>query len=131
MSSEGQPSMEDVIRKDGRYPVEAFAFLHEGLSKAVAEVHGAQPPEGSQRHVTGAQLCHSLKALAVEKWGLLAEAVLAKWNLHATIDFGEMVYLLISHNYMRKTEEDSLEDFRDVFNFEEAFRSMDDFEIKE
>ncbi len=128
--SQDQPSMEDVIRTDGRYPLEAFSFLHEGLTKAVRDVHGGETGPAGQRHVTGAQLCRSLKDLAIEKWGLLARVVLEKWNIRATIDFGNMVYLLITHNYMRKTEEDSLEDFRDVYSFPEAFSAVE-FEIKE
>jgi uncharacterized repeat protein (TIGR04138 family) len=42
-----------------------------------------------------------------------------------------MVYLLVEHNFMRKTAEDSLEDFRDVFDFEEAFGDSGQFELKE
>jgi len=67
----------------------------------------------------------------MERWGLLAKTVLAKWNIHATIDFGNMVYLLVEHDFMRKTEEDSLEDFRDVFDFDAAFAPGDSFELKE
>ncbi len=42
-----------------------------------------------------------------------------------------MVYLLIDHDFMKKTDEDSLEDFRDVFDFDKAFRSKGEFELKE
>jgi uncharacterized repeat protein (TIGR04138 family) len=119
--------MEDVIRDDGRYPLEAFAFLHDALSHAVGEIHGqeaqvAPDSEGeSSRHVTGAQLCHAMRELAIERWGRLARPVLTKWNIHATIDLGNMVYLLVNNSFMRKTDEDSVEDFRDVFSFDEAF----------
>lgn len=122
--------MEDIIRSDGRYPPEAFAFLHEGLSRAAKAAHGDQPGP-AQRHVTGQQLAIALKDLALEQYGHLAQAVLARWNIHATIDFGNMVYLLIEHDLMRKTEEDSLEDFRDVYDFGQAFAAHDEFELKE
>jgi len=125
-------SMEDVIRQDGRYPPEAFAFLHEGLSKAVAGAHGDKPAnEAGQRHVTGQQLCFALRDLAVERWGMLAKAVLSKWNIRETLDFGNMVYLLVDNRFMRKTPEDSLEDFRAVFDFDEAFCGRWNFELKE
>ena len=32
-----------------------------------------------------------------------------------------MVYLLVENELMGKTEDDSLEDFRDVYDFDEAF----------
>ncbi|MBS3734055.1 MAG: hypothetical protein KGY99_03930 [Phycisphaerae bacterium] len=130
MVDEPEQSMEQVIRDDGRYPPEAFVFLHEGLSRAVRDVHGTSPPPG-QHHVSGPDLCEALRNLAIEKWGLLAPAVLGRWNIHATIDFGNMVYLLVNNNFMRKTDEDSIEDFRDVYDFEKAFDISDDFELQE
>lgn len=128
-------SMEQVILEDGRYPLEAFAFLHDGLRHAVQEIHGAAQAEPEaepvQRHVSGEQLCMALRKLALERWGMLARTVLGRWNVQATIDFGNMVYLLIENSYMKKTEEDSIEDFRDVYDFDEAFDVAYDFEVKE
>ena len=126
-----EETMEEVIGADGRYPLEAYAFLHEGLARAVKHVHGAEVSLGAQQHVSGQELCREMRDLAIERWGALARTVLAKWNVRKTIDFGNMVYLLIEHGFMRKTQEDSLEDFRDVFDFEEAFGSSNDFELKE
>jgi len=132
-----QKPMEDVIREDGRYPLDAYAFLHDALTSSVKEVYGDSAAESGsgeehsqvlQKHVSGKQLCVSLRDLALERWGMLARTVLARWNINATIDFGNMVYLLIDHSYMRKTDEDSLEDFRDVYDFDGAFRADDDFE---
>ncbi|HUU60475.1 MAG TPA: Minf_1886 family protein [Phycisphaerae bacterium] len=133
-------SMEEVILADGRYPPEAYAFLHDGLAHTVRQVHGEEKLAAAgeeseagdaQLHVTGKQLCEALRDLAIERWGLLARTVLAKWNLHATVDFGNMVYVMIEHGSWRKTEEDSIEDFRDVYDFETAFDVTDEFELKE
>lgn len=133
MAEMPEKSLEDVLRDDRRFPPEAYAFLREGLSRAVKDTHGDDensPPPG-QRHVSGQQLCRSLRDLAVERYGLLARTVLGRWNIRASVDFGEMVYLMIRHGFMRKTDEDSLEDFRDVYDFDEAFRLQDEFELKE
>lgn len=125
--------MEDVIVEDGRYPLEAYGFLHDGLGYAVKAIHGEESDsaEPGQRHVTGAQLCLAMRDLALERWGLLAPTVLARWGIGETIDFGNMVYLLIQHGYMKKTEEDSIEDFRDVYQFEDAFGAPYRFDVKE
>jgi len=123
--------IEQVIREDGRYPPEAFSFLHEGLGRAVEMVHGGGEAPPGQRHVTGQQLCEGLRNLAIERWGLLARAVLEKWNIRCTLDFGNMVYLMIDSGHMKRTDEDSIEDFRDVFDFDDAFRLDDAFEIRE
>jgi uncharacterized repeat protein (TIGR04138 family) len=44
------------------------------------------------------------------------------WNIRRTEDFGELVFNLVDADLMRKTETDSREDFKDGFDFEEAFR---------
>ena len=124
---EEQLPIEEVIANDGRYRMESFGFLHEALGRAVQEHH--PDPEDPEKHVTGQQLCISIRNLAAERWGMMAPAVLRSWNINGSIDFGNMVYLLIEHNYMRKTEEDSLEDFRDVFNLDTDFNSYEHIRI--
>jgi len=127
--------MDEVIREDGRYPGEAYDFLHDGLSRAVKETHGEEaiaPGKAlSESHVTGGELCLALREQALERWGMLAKTVLNHWNIYGTIDFGNMVYLLIQNSFMRKTDTDSLEDFRDVYDFDEALEAEDDFELSE
>jgi uncharacterized repeat protein (TIGR04138 family) len=123
--------MQQVILEDGRYPPEAYAFLHEGLVKAVKEVHGTDATLGTQKHVSGQDLCHALRDLATERWGQLARTVLGKWNIHATMDFGNMVFVLVNANFMWATEEDSVEDFRDVYGFDEAFGAEGEFELRQ
>jgi uncharacterized repeat protein (TIGR04138 family) len=114
-------SMEEVILTDGRYPPDAYNFLHDGLSRAVRQVHGIEMGQGEQKHVTGQEICFALRELAAERWGMLAETVLAKWNISRTDDFGNMVYLLIENGLMRKTDADSIDDFHAVYDFVRAF----------
>lgn len=123
--------MERLILKDGRYPLDAYAFLHDGLALAVKRTHKDRKTERGKRHVTGAQLCESLRDLAVERWGPLACTVLRRWRISGTIDFGQMVYLLVDNGFMQKTDEDSLEDFRDVYDFAKVFPTTARFELKE
>jgi len=123
--------MQQVIAEDGRYAPEAFAFLHDGLNRAVQEVYADKTGGEEEHHVSGQQLCHSLRDLAIERWGMMAKAVLNKWNIRATLDFGNMVYLLIENNHMRKADEDSLDDFRDAYDFDKAFGNYQAFELKE
>jgi uncharacterized repeat protein (TIGR04138 family) len=127
----GPEEMARLIREDGRYPLEAFEFLHDALENAAQKVHGEGPAEPGQRHVTGAQLCQALRAVAIERWGPLAKTVLRRWRIRSTLDFGNMVYLLVNNEFMQKTPQDSLEDFRDVYSFDKAFRVKPAFEVKE
>ncbi len=131
MAEEPKKSMDQVIREDGRYPPDAYGFLHDALTKAVKETHGKEVAEPAQRHVSGKQLCLALRDAAIERWGMLTKTVLSRWNIYETADFGNMVYLLICNGFMRKTEEDSIDDFHDVFDFDDAFDEIDHFELTE
>ena len=106
------------------YPPEAFEFVREGLALTVQRVHpvstGEELPEG-QRHVSGQDLARGLRDLAIRQYGILAGAVLAHWNIHTTMDFGKIVFAMVESGIMHKTPEDNIEDFRDVFDFDEAF----------
>ena len=133
MSDRPEKRLYEVIQADGRYSPDAFAFLQVGLARAVQEVYGdgAEADEDRPHHVSGQQLCNSLRDEGRERWGMLARTVLNRWNIHETLDFGRMVYLLVENDLMQKTDEDSVEDFRDVYSFDEAFGAEEVFELRE
>jgi len=122
MEPDASERIERAIREDGRYPPEAYEFLHRGLEYATRMVHGDEPAQGP-RHVSGQQLCEGLRGLAREQWGPLARDVLARWNIRATRDFGEMIYFLINLGVMGKQDADRPEDFHEVYGFDQAFNS--------
>jgi uncharacterized repeat protein (TIGR04138 family) len=124
MDTKTAEQIERAIRQDGRYPPEAYEFLHRGLAHATRAVYGDEAPEGP-RHVSGQQLCEGLRRLALQTWGPLAPAVLRRWKIRTTRDFGEMVFLLIRLGLMGKQDADQIEDFDDVYDFAEAFDSYE------
>jgi len=106
----------------GPYPLEAFNFVREGLSYTARRVHGAgEQSHELDRHVSGRELCMGLRDFAIDQYGYLAPTVLRQWRIRRTDDFGRIVFTLIEHGYMSKTDEDSLEDFCGVFDFGEEF----------
>lgn len=106
-----------------RFPEQAFQFVRDGLQHTVQITHGQQEAEPRTRHVSGQQLCLGLRDLAVTRWGLLAGTVLRRWGIRSTEDFGVIVYALIERGEMRNSEEDSFDDFKAVYEFDEAFAS--------
>jgi uncharacterized repeat protein (TIGR04138 family) len=107
----------------GPYPVEAFLFVREGLSYASQRVRDEayeQPPD-QDRHITGQQLCMGLRDFAIDRYGMLAPAVLGHWHIRRTEDFGRIVFAMVEHGLLSKTNDDSLDDFRCVYDFREAF----------
>ena len=106
------------------YSPEAFAFLQEGLGYTSEFFTGAQNPyelDEFARHITGQQLCMGLRDFAIEQFGILAPVVLKHWGVHRTEDFGSMVFHMVDIGLLRTSPQDSKEDFRGVFNFDEAF----------
>lgn len=115
--------LHEVVEDVGLYPMEAFEFIQQGLSYTVHKLHGDVKDEKVSRHVSGPELCQGLREFALMNWGLLARTVLARWNVRRTIDFGRIVFALVDNGYMQKTDDDTLDDFRDVFDFKSAFEN--------
>lgn len=126
-----------VIAKDPRYTLEAYAFVLESLHLArnrKLRANRRNPrPRGPRTvasrgraapssHVTGRQVCHAARRLALRQFGMMAIPVLEQWGLRSTSDIGEIVYNLIASGDLDKTPEDRREDFDDVYDFETALR---------
>lgn len=73
------------------------------------------------RHITGRELAEGCRDLAIERWGLMARTVLGYWGIHSTHDLGAIVFALVECGVLVKQENDSLDDFEGVFDFQTAF----------
>lgn len=118
-----QKTLQQVIEDQGLYSVDAFDFVRRGLNYTVEQIHAALTDPEASRHVSGQQLCEGLRHFALLQWGLLSRTVLARWNIVRTEDFGRIVFTLIESGEMAKTEDDTLEDFRNVYDFATGFES--------
>jgi len=127
MSAESEYIWQTVKPFAGPYPPQAFQFVQEGLRHTVETLFDEPEidpdDEEFSRHVSGQQLCMGLRDHAIRQFGLLASHVLASWNITRTEDFGNIVFALVDAGLMRKTEDDHLSDFVNVYDFDEAFES--------
>lgn len=119
-----------VIDELGVYPTEAFDFVEQGLRFAVLRIHGNEADPQADRHITGQQLCEGLREYALMQWGMMARLVLARWSITQTYDFGRIVFAMVEHGLMQKREEDSIEHFRNVYDFGQAFEGHYHIECK-
>jgi len=108
--------LRNLAESDGRYRLEAFLFLHEALDRTLKMA-------GEKRHVTGQELLEGVRQLALEKYGMMARLLLESWGVRSTADIGEIVFLLVENSIWGKTETDSRDDFKDGYDFREAFES--------
>ncbi|MCI0364767.1 MAG: hypothetical protein L0Y44_14260 [Phycisphaerales bacterium] len=113
-----------ILNAAGPYPIEAFHFVREGLTYTSQHVHRESHSSADvERHISGQQLCLGLRDFAIEQYGLMARVVLEHWHVRRTDDFGRIVFAMIGEGLMSKTQDDTPEDFRAVYDFEEAFNS--------
>ncbi len=120
MDDEFARAVRAIVRRDPRYSPRAFFLVRDGLAHAVKTAMADGSP---LRHVTGAELSHGIRRVALRRYGPLALSTLEAWGLRETIDFGRIVYALIENGIFDRSPDDSLEDFRDVFDFRDAFLS--------
>jgi len=116
--------LEQVVHECGRYPLEAFEFVRRGLTYTVEHIHGkrkSHDPDDQSYHVSGQQLCWGLRNYALARYGHLAYAVLAHWNILRTDDFGRIVFAMIDSKLMAKTDDDNIRDFNNVYDLATAF----------
>ena len=112
-----------LIRKeDDRFDRQAYLFIRDGLEHAVKELKKRDASRArASRHVSGRELSEGLRDYALMQFGPLAKTVLNFWGIKETIHFGDIVYNLIEYNVFSKTEDDSREDFANVFAFDDVF----------
>lgn len=114
-------SLVQVSEEQCLYPQEAFEFVRRGLSYTVQKVHHQLTDPNASHHISGQELCIGLRELAWAQWGLMAPAVLKRWNIRRTEDFGKIVFTLVDCGEMAKTDDDSPADFQRVYDFATAF----------
>ena len=102
-----------------RYHRLAYVFVLEALNRAQRLLD--RPQQQAEQHVSGPQLLEGFRELAYEQFGGLALTVFRQWGLTSTNDVGHIVWELIDSGSMRKTEEDRLTDFFNLYSFEEVF----------
>lgn len=111
--------VERIVRKDPRFHPDAYDFVREALDftqQRMASVGG-----DARRHVTGQQLLEGIRLYALREFGPMAITVFESWGITRCEDFGEIVFNLVDHRFLRKTENDRRSDFAHGYSFEEAF----------
>lgn len=115
-----------IFERAGGYSPACLPFVRDGLAHTVEMVHG-QPEsalmelEDEQRHVSGQQLCLGLRDYALHRYGMMSKVVLNRWGIRSTRDFGHIIFAMVEAGLMRKTDDDTIDDFDGVYQFDEAF----------
>ena len=111
-----------IREQDPRYEEGAYHFIRQALDHTISNIKKSGKQSGSKRnHVSGQQLLDGIRTFALEQYGPMAKTLLETWRVTNCEDFGEIVFNLVEHGILGKTEEDSRDDFTEGYTFEEAF----------
>ena len=108
-------TINEIFEKDLRYKPDSYEFVMQALNFT-------QKKLGREGHITGKELLEGIRLFALEQYGPMAKTVLTHWGIKKTEDFGNIVFNMIEQRLLSKTESDRLEDFKDGYDFESAFK---------
>jgi uncharacterized repeat protein (TIGR04138 family) len=106
--------MDRIRLKEPRFHEHAYLFVLSALEYCQTRL-----PE--RRHLTGRELLDGCRALAIERYGVLARTVLAYWGVTCTEDIGDVVFTLVDLGLLQSQPSDTRAEFERVFDFEDAF----------
>jgi len=110
-----------------KYHPDAYRFVDQALRHTQrrlgrsAENVSKEENEEEAAHINGRELLDGIRELAVNEFGLMAIVVLRHWGVRSTDDFGRIVFDFIERGAMRKTDRDQLNEFFDVYDFDQVF----------
>lgn len=106
--------MEQIRLREPRFEERAYLFV-------LAALEHCQKHLLERRHITGPELAHACRELALQRFGVTARLVLEHWGLRGTRDIGDIVFTLVDMGLLVSQPNDSRDDFMGVFDFEDAF----------
>lgn len=114
-----QEAIEAVSNEDQRYHADAYIFLRDSLEATLKRRKKARKDVSG--HVSAAELLEGFRIHALNEFGAMAITVLDYWGVRHCEDIGHMVFNLVRAGVFGKTDEDTIENFRNGFDFREAF----------
>ena len=112
-------ALDSIVASDSRYHRDAYVFLRDALDFTTKQQKKAKG--ASVKHVSGPELLNGVREYALKEFGPMVLSVFGYWGITRCEDVGHMVFNLINAGIFGKTEQDSLEDFKAVYDFDEAF----------
>jgi len=112
------PFLSWLLNSEKKYHPNAYRFVLEALR--YTQCHFKKP-----RHVTGQELLLGITRYAIEKYGDMAYMVFEEWGVKEGRDFGNIVFQLVEVGEIKKTDEDSIEDFDIQFDLKKELNNAE------
>jgi uncharacterized repeat protein (TIGR04138 family) len=111
-------AVDAIVQRDKRYDAGAYFFLKDALDFTIKRSKSEN--DGEERHVSGQELLRGVRDFAMQEFGPMAATLLREWGVRACNDVGEMVFVLIEEGMFGRQDSDTKDDFREIFDFDEA-----------
>ncbi len=121
ISDQFSNAVDEIVARDPRFDADAYLFVRDALDFTTKGQRRKSSSTVVDAHVSGQQLLEGVRLYAVKQYGPMALTVLEHWRVRCCEDIGAIVFNLINAKVFGKTDHDTLEDFRDGYDFEEAF----------
>jgi uncharacterized repeat protein (TIGR04138 family) len=108
--------LDELQERNPRFHARSYEFVMQALQSVIQSLD-------EPRHISGRELTEGVRELAIGRYGLLAKAVLEHWGIHETEDVGRVVFAMVEQGLLVKEDDDTPEDFADLFDFEEEFET--------
>lgn len=109
--------MEQIKLREPRFDERAYLFV-------LAALEHCQTHLIERRHITGPELAHACRELALQRFGVMSRLVLDHWGVRETIDIGDIVFTLVDMGLLISQPQDTRDDFYGVFEFAAAFEQQ-------
>lgn len=106
--------MDRILLRERRFDERAYLFV-------LASLEYCQQKLPERRHISGRELAHACRDLAIERFGVMARPVLEHWGIRSSGDIGDVVFTLVELELLLSQPDDRREEFVDAFDFDDAF----------
>jgi uncharacterized repeat protein (TIGR04138 family) len=106
--------MDRILIREPRFDEQAYLFVLSALELCQAQL-------AVRRHISGTELAHACRDLALVRYGVMARVVLEHWGISATADIGDIVFTLVDLGFLLSQPQDTRDEFAGVFDFDTAF----------
>lgn len=103
-----------ICERDPRYKMDAYPFILGALNYTMQCLK-------RKGHVSGKELSEGIRDYALSEYGRMAKTVLEHWGIKMTEDFGSIVFNMVDAGILGKTNEDKIDDFKNIFDFKLVF----------
>ncbi|MDB6110729.1 MAG: protein restricted to Verrucomicrobia-Planctomycetes group [Pedosphaera sp.] len=113
--------LDQILKRDVRYHRDAYVFIREALD--FTQKTAGKEGKGQKQHVTPQELLNGIRDFALASYGPMAITLFEEWGIRSCQDFGELVFIMVEHSLLAKTDRDSRADFEGGYDFQETFRN--------